>query len=160
MMATCPPSPTGSRSRPADHRTPSTSGTHQRRRPLRFLLVGVVNTALGLAAYPVLLWITRSWSMHYLLVLPLAQALCIVSAFLLHKHLVFRTQGGYRREFAWFLSFHLAQSAANLVVLPLLVELGGLHPAWAQTLYAVLTMAGSWFWYSRVAFNSRGSRLP
>jgi putative flippase GtrA len=110
---------------------------------VRFLLVGGLNTVFGLAIYPAL---------HYLSILIVSQIISITFAFFTTKHLVFRTTGGYLCEYGKFATFHLSYLLANLAALPALVELVGMHPVWAQTLFAVLVIITSYFWHSRITF--------
>ncbi len=119
---------------------------------VRFLLVGVLNTAFGLAAYPALYYLMAPLKLHYLSVLIVSQIISITFAFFTTKHLVFRTTGGYLREYRKFTTFHLSYLLVNLAALPALVELAGMHPVWAQTLFAVLVIITSYFWHSRITF--------
>lgn len=122
-------------------------------RPVRFLIAGGVNTAFGLAIYPLLLLGVPAFRTHYMVALAIAQAVSLCFAFATHKLAVFRTRGNWLREFAAFASFYLANYAANWVALPLLVEVAGLPPVIAQTGFTVLLIVGSWFWHSRVTFR-------
>jgi putative flippase GtrA len=93
--------------------------------------------------------------LHYLVILIMSQVLCISSAFLTSKFLVFRTSGNYLRETGKFLTFHLTYFLVNLAALPALVEFVGMNPVWAQTLFAVLIIVTSYFWHSRITFSSK-----
>ncbi len=123
-------------------------------RPVRFLVAGGINTLFGLSFYPALLWSVPWFRLHYLVALGIAQAVCLVFAFCTYKFGVFRTRGGYLREFGTFSSFYLFNYAANWAVLPLLVEVGGIDPIVAQLGFNLVLIAGSWFWHSRVTFRS------
>jgi len=125
-------------------------------RPLRFLAAGALNTAVGLALYPLLLWSVPLLHMHYLIALGIAQAACLLFAFATYKLGVFRTRGDIGREFALFSSFYLVNYAANWAALPALVELGGVHPILAQTAFTMVLIGGSWLWHSRVTFRQSG----
>lgn len=125
-------------------------------RPLRFLAAGALNTAVGLAFYPLLIWAVPVFHHHYLVALGISQAVCLLFAFATYKLGVFRTQGNVLREFGRFSSFYLANYAANWAALPALVELARIPPAIAQTGFACLVIAGSWFWHSRVTFAGKG----
>ncbi|NWK98184.1 GtrA family protein [Sphingobium lactosutens] len=125
------------------------------RRPLRFLVAGGVNTAFGLAFYPLLLWAMPLFHSHYMVALLVAQAVCLCFAFATYKLGVFRTQGHVLREFAAFAGYYLFNYALNWAALPLLVEAGGLSPVLAQFGFSLLLIAGSWFWHSRVTFKER-----
>lgn len=125
-------------------------------RPVRFLIVGGVNTALGLSLYPLLLWAVPWLRVHYLVALGIAQIICLCFAFLLHKLAVFRTHGHWAREFTAFAGFYGFSYAVNWAALPVLVEGGGLSPVIAQTGFTIALVAGSWIWHKRVTFRRRG----
>ena len=127
-------------------------------RQIRFLVAGGANTALGLSLYPLLLWSIPWLHQHYLVALAVAQVVCLLFAFATYKLGVFRTKGFAAREFGAFSTYYLFNYAANWAVLPALVELGGIHPIIAQTVFTVLLVAGSWFWHSRITFRSSGAR--
>ena len=128
------------------------AGRH--RTKVRFLLAGALNTALGLAVYPALYFLAAPLKFHYLTILVISQAVCVTFAFLTNKFLVFRTSGNYLRESGKFIMFHLVYFLVNLAALPFLVELAGMHPVLAQTLFAVLVIVTSYFWHSRITFSS------
>ncbi|MFL0417673.1 GtrA family protein [Sphingomonas sp. 179-I 2A4 NHS] len=125
-------------------------------RPLRFLVAGAANTAFGLAIYPALLWSVPAFAMHYMIALGAAQVVSLCFAFATYKLGVFRTRGNIAREFGAFSGFYLFNYAANWAALPLLVELAGIPPVIAQLGFAIVLIATSWFWHSRVTF--RGER--
>lgn len=124
--------------------------------PVRFLAAGALNTAFGLAFYPLLLWAVPGFRTHYLVALGVAQIVCLCFAFATYKLGVFRTRGDLLREFGTFSSFYAANYAANWAALPLLVELGGVPPVIAQVGFTLVLVIGSWFWHSRVTFRARG----
>lgn len=121
---------------------------------LRFVLAGGLNTLFGLATFPILMWVFSSRAIHYLIILTIAQALSIGFAFLTNKFLVFRTRGNLAPEFLKFCTFHLGYFLANLAVLPLLVEVFAIPPIWAQFLFAGCVIVTSYFWHSRITFQT------
>lgn len=129
-------------------------------RPLRFLIAGAVNTAVGLAFYPLLLWAVPVLRTHYLVALLIAQACCLCFAFSTYKFGVFRTRGNVPREFATFGSYYLFNYAVNWIALPLLVELAGVQPVLAQTGFTALLVIGSWFWHNHVTFQAAALASP
>ena len=122
-------------------------------RPLRYLFAAGVNTVFGLAIYPALLWASPYLHEHYLIGLLIAQAISLAFAYFNYKFGVFRTRGGYAREFTAFASFYLVNYAANWAALPFLVEIVGMTPIIAQLLFSFIVMVGSYFWHSRVTFR-------
>lgn len=121
---------------------------------IRFLLAGALNTAIGLGVFPALYFLAAPLKLHYLIIFTFSQVICISFAFLSNKFLVFRTEGNFLKESGKFLTFHLGLFLLNLAVLPSLVELAGMNPVWAQTLFAVLIIVTSYFWHSRITFSS------
>ncbi len=124
---------------------------------LRFLVVGGLNTAFGLALYPILL-IASAWlHRHYLVALGISQAICLCFAFVMYKLTVFRTRGQVAREAGTFVSFYAVSYAVNWVALPLLVEAAHLSPIVAQVGFTVVIVAASYLWHNNVTFKpSRG----
>lgn len=127
-------------------------------RPLRFLIAGGVNTAFGLAFYPVLLWSVPALHRHYMVGLAFAQAATLCFSFVVYKTGVFRTQGNIVREFGAFASFHGVNYALNWLALPALVHVAKIDPIPAQLGYSICFLAVSYFWHKHVTFRSdRGS---
>ena len=123
-------------------------------KPLRFLIVGALNTVFGLTIYPVLLWSTPVLRVHYMAALLIAQAVSTSFAFFTYKLVVFKTQGRTGRELVRFLGFYLANYAANWAALPVLVGVAHVSPIIAQVGFTLVLAAASWFWHNRVTFAS------
>jgi putative flippase GtrA len=123
---------------------------------IRFLLAGGLNTLFGLAIFPVLIWFLAPLSLHYMIVLAVSQAICVVFAFVTNKMLVFKTRGEYFKEFGRFATFYIGSFAANLVALPILVELVRIPPIWSQLMFITTLIILSYFWHNRITFAPRG----
>ncbi len=123
-----------------------------RERVFRYFVVGILNTAVGLSTFPLLFYTFRGFGLHYLLIMSVSQVVNVVFAFLTQKFLVFRTPGYCAMEFGKFISFHLIVVSVNFAALPLLVEVAGIEPAFAQTVFAVFVVLTSYFWHSRITF--------
>lgn len=119
---------------------------------IRFLFAGGLNTAVGLALFPLLMFAFDGLGVHYLVVLIVSGILGINFAFLTNKFFVFRTQGDLLREYLKFVSFYLLYLLINLMVLPILVNLLGWSPVWAQFVFVIVTFIASWLWHSRITF--------
>ncbi|MDB5897664.1 MAG: hypothetical protein JWP41_1266 [Ramlibacter sp.] len=122
---------------------------------VRYLLAGGLNTAVGLAAYPILYLLLKPQGVGYRGVLVVSQVFCIAFAYLTNKFLVFKTQGNYVRETLKFAAFHLAYFLLNLAVLSFLVERMQVPPVWAQMGFAVLVIISSYLWHSKITFSTR-----
>lgn len=135
-------------------RAPARIGRSLGSRPLRYLIAGAANTALGLTFYPLLLWIVPFFRTHYMIALGVSQAVCLCFAYLTYKFGVFRTRGNVAREFSIFSGFYLFVYMTNWAALPLLVEVGGIKPWIAQFGFNLVVIVGSYFWHSHVTFRA------
>jgi putative flippase GtrA len=124
------------------------------KRPLRYAIAGLLNTALGVAFYPALLWLFAPMRQHYMLALGISQIVCLLFAFATYRLGVFRSQGGVLREFFRFSSFYLIIYAANWLALPVLVEFAKFDPLVAQVGFTAVIVLGSYFWHSRITFKT------
>ncbi len=123
-------------------------------RPLRFLIAGGVNTAFGLALYPIMLWSVPALHRHYMAGLLIAQAISLCFSFAIYKTGVFRTRANIVREFGAFASFHVVNYALNWIALPALVNGAKFDPIPAQLGFSIVFLIASYFWHSYVTFRS------
>jgi putative flippase GtrA len=119
------------------------------REEVRFLIVGVVNTIVGYGLFAVFLLF-----FPYLVSLYLSYAVAVSLAFVLHRRFTFRVRGNVLVDFVRFVGVYVVSLAVNSVVLPVLVELVGLHPLLAQGVALVITtlisyVGHKWFSFRR-----------
>ncbi len=119
---------------------------------IRYILIGGINTSVGLSVYPILYLILDS-VLTYFQILILSQAICIGFAYLSTKKMVFKTKGNWGGEISKFLTFHAIVLVTNILTLPLLVDAVGLSPIIGQTLFSVIVMILSYVWHSRITFR-------
>lgn len=124
----------------------------QSREAFRFLVIGAYNTAFGYAAFAgaYLLFHTR---LHYLAIMVIAHVLAVTNAFLGHKFLTFRAQGHLLVDFLRFNLTYLGALFVGLLGMPLLVEVGHVHPLVSQAALIALTMVGTYVLHKRVSFR-------
>lgn len=120
---------------------------------LRFLVVGAVNTVVGLGVYPILYVLLSPIEIGYLGVLICSQVICISISFLNQKYFVFKTTRNKYREYAKFFTFHCFYLTLNLACLPIMVEAGNMNPIIAQLLFSSLLIITSYYWHSRITFK-------
>lgn len=112
-----------------------------RSRFIRFLLVGVLNTAFGYACFALLLWA----GLHYTLALLLATVVGVLFNFKTIGSLVFGSSDG---SLIWrFIAVYVLIYTANVAALALLQALG--LPALVAQSVLVLPVAGASFLLSR-----------
>lgn len=130
---------------------------HQRK--FRFLLAGIVNTAVGLATYPILYLVLHPNGLGYIEILIIAQVICITFSFVSNKYFVFKSKGDFKGEYIKFFSFHGIYFFINLLVLPVLVEFMKFNPMIAQTIFSILIVVTSYFWHNLITFKVSKERL-
>lgn len=102
-------------------------------KPIKFILVGLWNTALGYLAFIVLERLFhRNGSPHYIWALVLSQTVIIANAYLCYKFLVFKTSGMSLGEPSRFLVMYGLNFAANLFLLPIFVNVVKMSPVAGQ----------------------------
>lgn len=125
--------------------------THHKK--IRFLMVGVLNTIVGLSVYPILYLLMFPVGFGYIEILMVAQFLCITFSFISNKYFVFKTQGNFKKEYLKFFAFHGVYFLINLIALPVLVEVFEVNPIVAQTSYSLLIIVTSYFWHNAITFK-------
>ena len=120
---------------------------------LHYLLVGGWNTIFGYGVFVALYYVTAPLSIHYEVVLILSQIINVTSAYLLYKRFVFRTKGNYFQEYCRFWAFYWLSLLANVVLLPILVELLHQDLILSQGLLIVASAVTSYFWHANHTFS-------
>jgi putative flippase GtrA len=87
---------------------------------VRFVLVGILNTAVGYGSFFILLFFC-----NYLVALVVSHFIGVTNSYLWNKYWTFRTSGDRLREFLRFNVVYLAVLGTNIVFLGFLVD--GLH---------------------------------
>ena len=125
---------------------------------VRFLAVGVTNTAVGYLVFSVFtLWVFADVYLGYLLSLALSYVVGITLAFVLYRRFVFPVHGHLLRDFARFVSVYLVAIAINAAALPLLVEVVQTPPLLAQLMILVVTTLLSFFGHKKFSVRRSGS---
>ncbi len=94
---------------------------------LRFLAVGVINTAFGYVCFAVL-FLTLGSRLHYIVIQLIAHFVSVGNAFVWHRHVTFRSSSRWLPEFLRFNISYLGSLAYGLMALPLLVKGVGWNP--------------------------------
>ena len=97
----------------------------------RYFVVGVINTLIGVASFPLLYTLLGDrFGINPLLIF--SWIACTGFAFLLHKHVTFRSSGTAHRESVKFFVLSFTILAINLVVLNLTMALTTANPVAVQ----------------------------
>lgn len=136
---------------------------------LRFLVVGVWNTAFGYGTFALITYfLTDRLSHAYLIGNLIASVMSVLMAYLGHKFVVFRTRGNYLRECLRYYMVYGFSILLGLVTLPVTIALLGLFiheaqwlPYIAQALLMPFGALLSFFGHSRFSFaEAVGARKP
>jgi putative flippase GtrA len=119
---------------------------------LAFVMVGVVNTLIGYFFF-IGFELTVGPHTGYVVVLLLAHVASVLCAFALYRRLVFRVRGHVLRDLARFEVVYLTALATNLVLLPVLVEWGGLRVIAAQSFIVLIGAVISFVGHKHFSFR-------
>jgi putative flippase GtrA len=92
----------------------------RRDQQLRYLVVGIWNTAFAYAEWALLQYLLHDY-LHYLAILVLAWPLAVLNAYYCHRRFVFRSSGSVRNELPRFSLVYFATLVAGIAVLPILL---------------------------------------
>jgi len=116
-----------------------------------FLSIGAVNTGVGFLCFAGFLALLGQ--QRYMATLVCAHIVSVLIAFVLYRYVVFRVRGHVLRDLWRFETVYLVALAVNLVLLPLLVQLGHLPVLLAQALILVVTALISWVGHKHFSFR-------
>ncbi len=124
-------------------------------RRVAFLIVGAINTAVGFGWFTLFTFTLERW-IGYMGVLVLAQIVSVLCAFVLYRKFVFRVRGHVLRDLVRFSMVYVVAFLVNAALLPLLVELVGLHVLLAQALIVFVTTVVSYLGHRYFSFARKG----
>ena len=122
-----------------------------------FVLVGAMNSAIGMAWFVLFLWLIGDAG--YLAVLLCAHIAAVLCAFVLYRTFVFKVTGHILRDLARFEVVNLAAAGFNVVMLPLLVEVLGWPVLLSQTAILGAYVVISWFGHRGFSFRRTPAEL-
>ena len=123
-----------------------------REQGLRFLIVGAFNTAFGFLLFALMLHLAGD-RVHYLVVLVVAMIIAVLVAFAAYRTFVFRVRGNVLRDLGRFSLVYAGVLAANVIALPLLVEVAGLPILIAQAIVVVGTVVVNFLLHRSFSFR-------
>ena len=123
-----------------------------REQGLRFLIVGAFNTAFGFLLFALMLHLAGD-RVHYLVVLVVAMIIAVLVAFAAYRTFVFRVRGHVLRDLGRFSLVYAGVLAANVIALPLLVEVAGLPILVAQAIVVAGTVVVNFLLHRSVSFR-------
>lgn len=118
---------------------------------IRFLIVGATNTMICYALFVV--FYSFMGSDFYLPAYISAYVISLFIGYSLQRTLVFKVKGRRILNFFRYSAVQLGAFAANLLLLPLGVEVFLIDPLLAQALILILTVVGSYFAHRYFSFR-------
>ncbi len=118
---------------------------------IAFLLVGGLNTAVGLVGFVLFSRFIHLWGGDGAVLA--AQAIAIPFAFVLHRRFVFKVTGHVLRDFSRFVLVNVIPVSVNLAVLPVLTKVFGWHELPAQLAFTVVWVLASFFIHRGFSFR-------
>lgn len=110
--------------------------------------------------YLLVYWVALQLHLHYFVAILIAQVIAISVAFPLYRAFVFESTGPVRSDFLRFLGVWSGGAIAGVIATPILVELFGVDPFWAQ-LFAIVVISIASFLAHRVfTFRRRRAVEP
>jgi putative flippase GtrA len=117
-------------------------------------------SAGGVAAlYVLIYWLGLQLGLHYFLAILIAQIIAIAVAFPLYRAFVFASTGSLRSDFLRFLGVWMGGAIAGVVATPLLVEIFGVDPFWAQVAAILVISVASFLSHRFFTFRRRESSM-
>ncbi len=119
---------------------------------VRYVVIGLFNTGLGYFLFA-MLWLMLHALVHYIFILLISHAISVTSAYWCYRKFVFRKSDGGLSEYIRFNSVYIGSLSVNFFCLPLLVEVGKLHPLIAQGMVMGFTVITSYFLHKHYSFG-------
>lgn len=127
---------------------------------VRYLAVGVWNTAFGYGLYAALAYVWSGLRYGYVAASLVSNLIAITVAFVGYKLFVFRTKGEWLREWVRCVGVYSGSIGAGIVLLPVLVEAlrrvlpePGLAPYAGGALLTAATVVASFFGHRHFSFK-------
>lgn len=128
---------------------------------IKFVFVGIWNTIFGYGVFclfdTIFAWFFLTRSIAYMCAIVLTQILAVINAYIFHKYITFQSVAKGRAIIAEFFRFsatYVVTFGMSLVLLPLFVEIGNMHPKVAAALIILLCTVISYLGHSRFSFKN------
>jgi putative flippase GtrA len=126
-----------------------------RREQVQYLVVGGWNTFFGYAAWAVLQYLFGD-VVDYRLIIIASYPIAIANAYVTHRYIVFRSHGPILREIPRFSFVYVLTLLANLLLLPVLLEVIPLSIYLVQGIFLVGVVITSYIGHRYFSFGYRG----
>jgi putative flippase GtrA len=132
----------------------------RRREQLLYLVIGVWNTVFGYGVWALLQYLLGD-SLNYLVILVLSWPIAVLNAYLGYRYIVFRSRGPVLRELPRFSLVYVAALLANLVLLPIALQVLPFSIYVVEAMFMAAVVVSSYLGHKYYSFGGRhrqGSR--
>ncbi|MEI7539416.1 MAG: GtrA family protein [Candidatus Saccharibacteria bacterium] len=119
------------------------------RKEVRFLIVGIINTAVGYGSYAILL----SIGTQYLIANTIATIIGIINSYLWNRFFTFNSKNKALAEIARFFSVYLVSYCFSMLFLYLIVGHFNINTYLAGVLNIISTTIISWYGHKNFSFK-------
>ena len=122
-----------------------------KRREVRFLIVGGINTVVGYSVFALLVFI----GLQYLIANTLATIIGVANSYLWNRLFTFKSKGKAMSEIVRFSLVYVASYCISMLFLYLIVGRLGINVYIAGALNIIITTAISWFGHKNFSFKNK-----
>lgn len=117
-----------------------------------YVLAGLWNTAFAyLFFYLEYLWFGTT--VNYIILLVISQVVGLTNAFIVHKHIVFKSKGHWLREYLRYYVVYSGALAANLALVICMVELLNFNPVVSQIFVGLVLTVATYIAHNKFSFG-------
>ena len=127
----------------------------RQREQLQYLVIGAWNTLFGYAVWALLQTLLGD-RLGYQAIVIISYPIAIANAYLTYRYIVFRSHGPILREIPRFSVVYLLTLIANLVALPVLLQILPFSIYITQAIFTVGVVVASYLGHRHFSFGHRG----
>ena len=131
----------------------------RRREQVLYLVVGAWNTIFGYGVWAVLQYLLGD-TLNYLVILVLSWPIAVLNAYLGYRYIVFRSHGSILRELPRFSTVYVAALLANLVLLPIALQMLPFSIYVVEGVFMAAVVVSSYLGHKYFSFGQRQRTDP
>jgi putative flippase GtrA len=138
-----------------DHETlgPPANFVRRRREKVLYLVVGAWNTLFGYSIWALMQYLLGD-RLPYLVVLVLAWPIVVLNAYLGYRYIVFRSRDRILTELPRFSLVYFAVLLANVLLLPIALEVLPFNIYWTEALFTCAVVITSYLGHRNFSFRT------
>ncbi len=125
---------------------------------IKYVVIGVWNTLVGYLTFIALYYLLLN-RFNYLIILVFSNIISITNSYLCYKFFVFKTKGNYFNEYMRFYLVYGVSFLANMILMPVFVEIAGIKPIPAQGIILFFSVMFGYLGHKHYSFGASGDTL-